>query len=201
MTAQPPPQPPPQRLHKAWAILGRKGTGKSTYANKCALAYIAANPNKRVLIFDVNGSPAYAAHESITYGKFREWSNGIRRLYDSDHERALAFIAKNFDKGLIIFEDCTKYIPANPTKDIKAMLVDHRMMNCDVMFTFHSVKFVPPFFWKMLNAVSLGKTDDNFTHRSLLQKDIPNIAAIAAAGLKLKAHPNQYHRILIETNI
>ena len=194
---------PSKRLHKAIAIVGRKGTGKSTYANTVAKAFIAANPTKKVVIFDVNGSPAYAEHAAITYGRWNEFDNGIRRLYDPEHERALKFLATNFRNGMIIFEDCTKYIPAMPQKEIKSMLVDHRMMQTDVVFTFHSVSFVPPFFWKMLNMVSLGKTDDDFEQRLSYwrNKGIPNINAFIAAAEKLAKSKDQYQREVIQTNI
>jgi hypothetical protein len=195
--------PPPTRLHKATAIIGRKGTGKSTYANKLALAYIAANPTKKVLIFDVNGSPAYAEHEPITYGRWHEFTCGVRKLYDSDHERAMKFLSVNFRGGMIIFEDCTKYIDAHPKKEVKTMLVDHRMMHTDLVFTFHSVGFVPPFFWKMLNYISLGKTDDDFTNRRSywLTKGIPNVLQVISKGISLVKNKNDYHREMIETNI
>src|SRR5688572_15249490 len=111
-------------------VVGRKHTGKSTLLNKIAKS--VAGPYKRTLIIDVNGSPAYESHEQIYYDKLTRWRHGgIYKFYDPDHDRMWKFLTTHYgprydeagrktgDKpfhGLMVFEDCTKYIPAQPPK-------------------------------------------------------------------------------------
>lgn len=187
------------RGHLASLIVGRKRTGKSTAANALAVKYAKANPTKKVLIIDVNGSPAYREHEQIDRAKFVRWVKGVKRFYESDHEEMFAFISKHFRNGLIIFEDCTKYIEANPSRQIKTMLVDHRMWDADLIFTFHSLARVPPMFWEMTAYIVLKKTMD--TENQIKSRRIPNLPGVLAAWHRVQNHANEYHSETVETGV
>ena len=181
-------------------LVGRKHTGKSTEANRIAKQYAAKHPSKKVLIIDVNGSPAYREHgPPIDRPMFRRWKSGVVRFYESDHAEMFAFIIANFRNGLIIFEDCTKYIDANPSKQIKTFLVDHRMWEADLLFTFHSLKRVPNFFWEMTSAVVLKKTQEE--EKEWLKKPIPNKTDLLAAWRRVQAHKSEYHQETVQTLI
>lgn len=194
------------RLNATEIIVGRKGTGKSTYANKRACSY---PKDKLVLIIDVNGSPAYAKHTQIDDNILLSgrWKNGIVRYYNPDHDlmfnniMAYCNTHKPKKKGiLIIYEDCTKYIDANPGKQVKSFLVDHRMWNADLIFTFHSFKRIPPFFFEMCSHITILKTQENFdTSRN--QNTIPNYDALLAARNAVMSDPNPYTYITVETLI
>jgi hypothetical protein len=189
-----------ERLNMAGVIVGRKGTGKSTFLNERAKAYYKAHPDKKVLIIDVNGSPAYKEHPELDHTKFARWNKGVYRFYDSDHKKMFDYICKHFKNGLIILEDCTKYIPANPGGQVKALLVDHRMWNADLIFTFHSFKRIPLFFWEMVSYVTILKTQEDFEN-SRNKVNIPNYEAVAAARKKVIAHKNPYYNLTVETLI
>jgi hypothetical protein len=186
------------RLNESHVIIGRRGTGKSTYANQLA-EFVAKKTGKKTLIIDVNGAPAYAHHQELTVGNFKTWCdgnyNGVKRFYLSDNQLMMEMVAENFRNGFVFFEDCTKYIEANPKKIVKDFLVDLRMWNVDLFFTFHSLEFVPPFFWKMCNKVHVLRTDDILDKRdNFFLKRIPNYMAIKRAMLQIRkskaAFPN-----------
>jgi hypothetical protein len=188
------------RSHLAGLIVGRKHTGKSTYANSVAKDYYESHPGKKVCIIDVNGSPAYGEHKWITEKEFPRWTKGIYRYYNSDHAVMWDTLVKYFKNGLIIFEDCTKYIPANVPPKIKGILVDHRMWEADVLFTFHSFKRIPPFFWEMASMVTILKTQEEIEtarNRSL----IPNYDAVLTARKKVMAHKSEYFNLTVKTLI
>jgi hypothetical protein len=187
------------RGHLASLVVGRKRTGKSTYTNKLAKDYAARHPGKKVLIIDVNGSPAYKEHQQIDREQFKRWNKGIKRFYESDHEEMFAFITQHFRNGLIIFEDCTKYIDPLPSRQIKTFLVDHRMWDADLVFTFHSLMRVPKFFWEMTAYIVLKKTQDE--EKELLRRPIPNKPAVLAAWRRVQAHKSEYHDETVETLI
>lgn len=182
----------------ATAVCGRKHTGKSTFLNELAEGYFAKT-KKRALIIDVNGSPAYSHHQLLNEKNFKTWCSndsygGVKRFYLSDRLKMMLLIKDHFRNGLIVFEDCTKYIKANPQEDIKAFLVDHRMWNVDLMFTFHSIMFVPKFFWAMLTHLVLFKTQDIFLNpndKSLIQR-IPDFQSVYRLHKKIMASKNNY---------
>lgn len=187
------------RGHFASLIVGRKRTGKSTYANEIAEKYARKHPGKKVLIIDVNGSPAYQKHQQIDRALFVRWTKGIKRFYEPDHAAMFAFIIEHFRNGLIIFEDCTKYIDPHPSKQIKQFLVDHRMWDADLVFTFHSLLRVPRFFWEMTAAIVLKKTQEE--EKELLKRPIPNKTAVLAAWRRVQAARSEYAHETVETLI
>lgn len=194
-------------------VAGKKHVGKSTGLAKLAKKY-SEDTGKRVLVINVNGSPAYDEFQEITYKDFPHWIRGVKQFYDTDTEKMINFLAnyytgKNQFHGMIIFEDCTKYIEGNPPKKIRSMLVDHRMLDADVVFTFHALKAIPPFFWIMTDYVILRKTKDiifkpngeNHKNYSWYDARIPNFPEIAEAHKKVMKSKNQYIEITIPTEV
>ncbi len=201
------------RANEAILIVGRKHTGKSTLLNKIARS--VAGPHKRTMIIDPNGSPAYKDISQLTYDQLKRWrSGGLNKFYDPDHDRMFNFLTKHYGPqydeagnktgnrpfhGALFFEDCTKYILATPSKNIKTFLVDHRMWDADLFFTFHSLKRVPPFFWDMISRIIILKTQD--TEAQLRKLDIPNQEAVLAAHKRVMASPDNYKHEVVETLI
>lgn len=182
-----------ERHNISTVIIGRKATGKSTYSCNLAKEFVKANPTKRFLIVDVNGSPAYNEFPLLTESQLRGWKADaklrVAKYYDPDHARMFEAI-QHFRNGAILFEDCTKYILPNPSSEIRMYLTDHRMWNVDLFFTFHSLNRVPPFFWEMTAWVVLKKTQDTdiqrFRHR------IPNFKDIEKAWNQVMASKDPY---------
>ena len=192
------------RPNIAAAIVGFKRTGKSTWLNDEAVRF-NKRTGKRVLIIDVNGSPAFRKHQEITYEHFPRWRRGIKRFYDPDFERMFDYLIARYTKdnpfnGMIVFEDSWKYIDANPSKHIRTFLTDHRMINADLFFSFHSFKFIPPDFWKMLNYVIVKKTPDLLEkNKRKYEARIPNFEEIFRVYMDVKNSKNQYETKIAET--
>lgn len=193
------------RANEALVIVGRKHTGKSTLANKIATVFAKNNPEKRGLIINVNASPAYDRVPQITHDGMHRWKKGLYQHYNSDHSAMFDHLFQIFDprvkkfNGLFVFEDCTKYIDPNPSKKIKSFLVDHRMWNADMLFTFHSLVRVPPFFWDMTSRIILLKTQDVID--GSYAKKIPNWKDVSAAYDRVMQNPNPYYHEVVSTLI
>jgi hypothetical protein len=192
-----------ERINHSSIIVGRKGTGKSTTANNLAVEY-ARRTGKKALIIDVNGSPAYKDHPLLTTHQLKTWkpdaNTRVARYYLQDHKEMFQAITDHFRNGFVVFEDCTKYIDPNPSRQIKTFLVDHRMWNVDMLFTFHSFKRVPNFFWEMTNYVIILKTQEEFEtarNRSI----IPNFEKVKEAREKVMKHKSDYYNLTVETLI
>lgn len=181
--------------HSAGIIVGRKFTGKSTRLAKIASSYPR---DSKVLILDVNQSPAYNKFPEISISQVKGFKQGVVKLLGTPTEDTLKTIATQFRGGLVIFEDCTKYISGNVKPEIKAFLVDHRMWQCDLIFTFHSLKMVPPFFWQMISYVEILKTQENFNN-PVNKNRVPNFEKVLEAYNKVNAHPDNYYSLTVET--
>lgn len=188
---------PKRDLHHSSIMVGRKGTGKSTKLAKIAMQYPSS---KKTLIIDVNGSPAYNAIERIELSKLKYLKNGKVKLIGTPSDDDLEYIANNFRDGLVIFEDCTKYIDASPSRAIKTFLVDHRMYRCDLIFTFHSLKRIPPFFFEMTSYITLCKTQEQI-EGARNKNIIPNYESVIKAWNKVQEHSDPYYSITVETLI
>lgn len=181
--------------HTASIVVGRKHTGKSTKLAKIAKRYPA---NGKVLILDVNASPAYNDFPETSIDKVKHLRSGVVKLVGTPDEKALKEIAASFRDGLVIFEDCTKYISGNVRPEVRAFLVDHRMMRCDLIFTFHSLKRVPPQFWEMISYITILKTQENF-EGSRNKQLVPNYDKVLEAYKKVNEHPDPYYSLTVET--
>lgn len=195
------------RLHQSGIVVGRKGTGKSTYLNNLAEQY-AKSTGRRVLIYDVNGSPAYSKHQKLSKAQFKYWCEnglkGIKRFYlgDENDREAFTIIRNYFKDGLLIMEDCTKYINANPQPYVKPLLVDNRMWGADIIYTFHSIKRVPPFFWEMSSYLTIFKTNEVLRENDRKWEDrIVNWEGVYAARQKVLKNKDPYYSVTIETGV
>jgi len=184
-------------LHYSAIVVGQKGVGKSTKLATIAKQY---HPSLKVLIIDVNGSPAYNAFKQVEPKDIVRLQKGIFRLLGTPDMATLTTIATKFRDGLVIFEDCTKYISGAVHPSIKTFLVDHRMYNCDLIFTFHSLKRVPPFFWEMISYCVLFKTAEVFENPTNKFR-IPNYENMLKAFNEVKANKDLRFNKTVETLI
>lgn len=194
------------RDNESNVIVGAKAQGKSGFARK--VIDTCYNPaTQRILVVTQTDPPAYSDMQRInSLQKLATWKgNGMVKFYSDGDPfammRGLVQLAQRgvLKNGLIVFEDCTNYIDPNPDRSVKNFLVNHRMYNLDLLYTTHAVKFVPPFFWKMINSVTVFKTLDTFTNeKDLERRQIPNATAVYEAWRKVMQHGKipgfiQYH--------
>ena len=184
-------------------LTGFKGTGKSTFSANLGRQI---GKHKRVVIFDVNRSPAFNEFEFLSYPAFLSWiksdKKGVKRMYDTDKEKLILFLADNFRNGLVVFEDCSGYIGSHLSKSVRGWLTDHRMFNVDLIFTFHSIKMIAPFFWDMVTMLVILKTNDKpVENYTWYDKRVPEFKKVFKAWESVKKDPNQYaHRTINITN-
>jgi hypothetical protein len=201
-------KPDTTRERVASLIVARKAEGKSYDANQLALQYSAAHPDSAVLIIDVNCSPQYNAHRPVTMDEGIRLIRGIGRYMGTPTEKELVLLSDTlinnskkgkFFNGMIIFEDCTGYISGNPRPVIRQFLVNHRMAQVDLVFTFHALSMVPPFFWKMTSYIWLKKTQDILQEKDKYR--YPNFNELRAAHAHVMASKQQYYGEKVDTMI
>jgi len=193
-----------ERPNIATLIAGRTRTGKSTFLNALAKDY---PKHKKVIIIDVNASPAYQEHPLLRkYETLNKWINdnkteqNIIRFYDLDKEKLAEYVLSRFKDGMIIFEDCTKYIMPNVNKSIRSHLVDHRMNRLDLSFTFHSIGIIPPFFWSFASYLTVFKTSEVLDISGNRDK-VPNFDAVLKAWNHVSKQPDEHFYLTINTRV
>jgi hypothetical protein len=144
------------RLNKIILVVGRRGTGKTTFAKKL----ISVSPLK-VLILDTFDHPDYRGIKSIVPDQVARWKSGNVRLYTGDPVENCQIIFDSVYNSLIVFEDARRYIEPTIQKSIRQGIVEHRNRNNDLVFMFHNLKDVPPYLCSMYNSLVLFKTNDN----------------------------------------
>lgn len=179
--------------------MGKRKTGKSTEILKLAKNYVKTT-GKRVLIINPNDAEVYENVQSIDYKQLFRWKKGIKQMWDPDTDRMLTtlstfFSRKNPVKGMVVFEDSLNYIPTSVPKPIKKFLLDCRHMDADLVFTFHALKFVPPWFWAMTNFVMVKRTIEPIEKDfNWYDKRIPNMEDIKRAHISVMSGSNELDR-------
>lgn len=113
------------RNGKVFLIIGGRGTGKTTYLERLLKS------KKNVVVFQLFIDEHY---------KFAD-----KRLY-SDFS-----INKSLINKVLVIEDATQLIGANPKNDIRKIVVSSKQMGSDVFFVFHSANVVPPYLWQLFD--------------------------------------------------
>lgn len=144
------------RLNKIILVVGRRGSGKTTFAKK-----LASSQNKKILVVDTFDHPSYVDYKLLTTDKLAYWQKGAYRVFDKDPLTMLLTINTVVRNAFLILEDAAKYLSGNTPKEIKNILIDSRNRNLDIILMFHNLSDIPPYIAKMCNDIVLFRTNDN----------------------------------------
>jgi len=151
-----------QRDAQVTIILGRNGTGKSTFAEG-----IVKEMGRRVVVVTLNGTPKiWRKYPAIDPANPKAWDfKGIVNVYYMQHEDdTMRYIHTYFRDGILLLDDCRAYIKANVDSDIylKRLLIDFRHKMIDIFFVAHAPTDVPPRVWAFYSTAFVGATDALF---------------------------------------
>jgi hypothetical protein len=147
-------------------IIGRNGTGKSTFCEKIIKAL-----DERALVVTYNGMPKiwrpYKIIDVSKASRFTKFQKGIRQViaarYEIGSNRNDVFkhIYTNFSGGIVTFDDCRGYIGGNMDNDdyFRQLILDFRHKMIDIFFVVHTPTDVPPRIWGFASTVFVGATD------------------------------------------
>jgi Cdc6-like AAA superfamily ATPase len=154
------------RINNVSAILGRRGTGKTTYVRKLINEYHNALPQQKILIADTLDHPAYKDIPAIDIDMLKRWRKpNIYRIYGSNTDEILQTINTYLYNALVIFEDASKYLRPNLDKDVRMFILDSKQKNLDLIFIFHGFMFVPPEMFRLLDNLVIFKSDNPETRK------------------------------------
>jgi hypothetical protein len=196
-----------ERQNIRCAIIGVNGTGKSTHIVKRILPCYDMRSQKAIVVTETIDNPAYNKLESVnSLEQLQTLRRGPVKFWDFDEENDFMLLVKLHDiiargalrNGVIVFEDCTNYVDANPHRIVKKFVVNHRMYNLDLFFTTHSLTDLPKWFRKRMNYLTLFKTGDNFRNENDVRAlGYTNYRAVYEAWVKVMNHPNPHFNLTI----
>lgn len=180
-----------ERVNIVSVIIGGRGTGKTTYLKEKILK---VNRLPKVLVMDTFPHPSYEDFQIIPGEKLRLLKKGNKRVIGSNTNENLDAINQYYKNGLLVFEDCTKYIKANVQDSVRNLLIDSKQKNLDIILMYHSIGQTPPDIFRLCDFVVLFKTGEQWDNS---WKKIPNAHEVKNAFEKVNEHPSKYHHITI----
>jgi ABC-type oligopeptide transport system ATPase subunit len=146
-------------------VIGRNGTGKSTFCEK-----LVKGMGARALAVTYNGMPKIwrpYPEVDITHKKKMTFKKGIRQVIAARYEegrnknKVFHYVYKHYRDGVIIWDDCRGYIGSavDTNQAFRQLLLDFRHKMLDMIFVVHSPTDVPPRVWGFTTTVWVGATD------------------------------------------
>lgn len=179
-----------ERINYIQLLIGKRGCGKTTTA--IALAQSTGN---RIIVINTDNNDAYASFELVPLSKLHAWKGRKGICVTHEPLQALEILNKYQKNLLIICDDTQKYISQSVEKEARTFIINHRMNNFDLIFMYHSLKFVPPYLAMQFNQIILFKTLDS--NMSELRNKYNNFNALEKKMLEIKANPSPYYSDVI----
>lgn len=149
------------RINNVSAILGRRGSGKTTYVRQLIETYNKALPFQKILIADTLDHPSYRDIPNIDLHLLKRWkSPNIYRIFGSNTDEILNAIGNYLYNALVVFEDSSKYLRANLNNDVRKFILDSKQKNLDIIFIFHGFAFVLPELFRLMDNLVIFKSDN-----------------------------------------
>lgn len=198
---------------EAHAIIGGNKQGKSALVAKLIPVWFDLRSDK-IVVLNSSGPKAFSEYSYYTTPVVlrKKWHGIIRYHNPEGYQQTLkdvyqAVIDGYLYNGAVVFDDCSKYLTANPPQEIKDFLIDRRMYGLQLIFTTHALRFYPKFCRAVTNTITVFKTAEEFKSASDLSGlEYANSVGIFEAWKTVQQIPDdpkkfiQAHRT-IETGI
>lgn len=151
-------------------VIGKRGTGKTTYIRKLVKNSLTAK--RRVLIVTPNMDDFFGI--PLVHPRYTEriaTYKGARRIVTYGDPAEIDNICKIFRHGLLVFDDCRSYLLDRPSVYLKNMLISARHYDVDIIAVGHGVTTVPPQFFTYATHFMIFATTDNPVKR---KNDVQN---------------------------
>lgn len=183
------------RINYVGLTLGKRGSGKTTLIKQLIDEYQKQHPHKKVLITDTLDHPAYRHVPAIKTDMIERWKGkGIYRVWDSDTDKMMGAIDKSLSGALVVFEDASKYIRGQLTPEVRRFILDSKQKDLDLIFMFHGFGYVPPEMWRVIDFVTIMRTDNPATRKDYIM----NYEAVSAAWQEVQAEKEGWpHRTVM----
>lgn len=158
-------------------VLGKRGTGKTTYIRKLINRSLAGK--RRVLVVtpnfdDFQGIPMVHPDYPQRVATYK----GARKIVCVADPKAIDGICQSFRHGLLVFDDCRAYLPDKPSIHLKNMLISARHYDVDIIAVGHGFTTVPPQFFAYATHFMVFATTDNPVNRKNNVRNYPEVVSL-----------------------
>lgn len=184
------------RINQVSAVLGRRGSGKTTYIKELIQGYEKAHPQQKILIIDTLDHPAYKHVPVIDIEMLARWRRAnTYRIFGGNTDEILKAVEKNLTNALLIIEDASKFLNRTITPEVRRFIYDSKQKNLDIIFLFHGFMACPPEIFRMIDNIVLFKVNDDPEAR---KRDLMNYKEVAQVYNRVQNHANQYYNETIQ---
>lgn len=159
------------RFNTVGIIIGQRGTGKTSFIkgdvknNVPGLIPIYQSKGLKVLIIDTLDHPSYKDIQLLKQNDFKNWKNGIRRIY-LEPDNIIKFVdllnkSPHINNSFIVFEDAGKYTEKSLPRGFKRLIIDSKQRNIDILFCYHCFIDTPTNIFTKSDYIQLFKTEDS----------------------------------------
>jgi len=176
-------------------VAGKRFSGKTTTSMKLAEA-----TKKRIIVVDLNDHPTYKDWPKVSMEELPKFKGqkGYVVIGDSNIDEVCEVINKYQVNAFLIFEDAARYIPQTVNKGgLMNLVIDLRKRNFDVLFMYHALSFIPPFFAKMYNILVVHKTNENINSNKLQDKFNNWVTTIQPKAIAVNNNKNEHAKAVI----
>lgn len=191
-----------------WALVGRNGTGKSSFLIQYFLPKLLKGEYQKVFIISMTNPKAFTGIKRIAnLDDLERWKKGALLYYDyQDSDQMLLDVRSHCDNGNIcdgalILDDCSNYLEHYPAKPVRNFINNHRMYGLDVFFTCHDYKDLSSFVRRRLNRITVFKTELIRDERELKGLDYPSHQNLYIAQKLVMNSKNDHEHLTIQTRV
>ena len=146
------------RQEKFILITGTTGTGKTTFCLDLINEKLKTNQNRVLLINPNDEKLANYPNINLDSKEISKFK-GIRKAYILDKKDWKNL--KNFQNGMLVLDDCRRYIPDNLPIELRDIFINNRHYHIDIITVGHGFTEVPPKFYTFAKQLVLFKTLDS----------------------------------------
>lgn len=183
------------RNAKITALVGARGTGKSTKANAIISARTKQEEGK-VLIIDTIDHQGYQHIERIIPSELPYFKKGVARMYGSNIEEMLNAVSESYYNGLLVIEDSRKFLGWTLKDTHRAMLIDSKQKGVDILLMFHSFGQFIREITDFIDYIVIFHTQESL-QRVKTKIDFENVVE---AWKKVQESPNKYENATVRIN-
>ncbi len=176
------------RTNKVVMVLGRRGSGKTTFVKNLIAQYHKLHPHQKILVVDTFDNPVWEL-KTIHPEDIKRWRRGMALTYSSEPEELFEILEKHLRNALVVFEDAVKYIGHRLPPPLKRLVIDSKQKNLDIIFVFHSFGHAPLDLWRLVDYIEIFKTADS---PEIRKNYIVNFEEVQRVWEAVTKSPNPY---------
>jgi len=189
------------RLAVVTCIVGGRGSGKTTLVKDMINNYPA---QRRKLILDTIDHPSYREFDQIRPELIPAWKpiNGRfkpKRIFQGSPRNNILAVQQKYRNGLLVFEDCRKYIGSKPGEEVEQFIIDSKQRSVDLIFIYHSFSAIPKMLWEYIDLLTVMKTKKAIPRE--YRTRVADFDQIAATCERVQAAKDPHYHETIEISI